>query len=574
MSTAAKVKYHVSFENANSHNVTVQIDVPAKLLKGEDALFKVPVWTPGSYKVREFARNITDISARSKDGELQIEIEDKHSWRIKGGAGSYLTLTYEIYAFTLGVRESYLDQFMAFLHGPSTFGYIDGCENEGIELSFDLPEGWEAHAALKEKGKGKFVANDYDHLADSPIALGDFEVMEYESGNVPHKVVMMGSGNYKREQIIEDFKKISDEQVKLFGEHPSSPCYIHFIQNVDQGGGGLEHANCQTSQVERFVYNDPAGYRKFLGLISHEYFHLWNVKRIRPIELGPFDYDQENYTEQLWVAEGITSYYDDLILRRVGIHTRESYLEEMAKDINHLQNQRGRMNMSLDQASKLAWVKAYMPDENSLNATISYYNKGKLVAWMLDQLIVERSLGKRSLDDLMRELYTSHFKKEDRGFSHEEFMATASKIADTDLSEFFEKYVFGTQELPYESVLKFYGLMMSDQNKPVPGLGVKTKKDGNQILVTFVENASHGEHAGISVNDEIISVNGWRVKDQLENELKRYHIGEKIEIQFARSGKMHITQMILDQDSTVNYKIESDPNADENAKVRGERWIN
>jgi len=576
MNTNAQLIYRVSFPEANKHYVHVEIELPKKLIQDKDScILKVPVWTPGSYKVREFSRNLDRISAKKNKSEETVTRLNKNSWRISNSSKGDLVISYDIYAFEYGVRESYVDDEMAFLHGVSTFAYIEGYADQSIKLYCDIPSEWKAYSSMDPgSDKNFFTAENYDLLVDSPIAFGDFETAEYESGGTPHTVVMIGRGNYDLERVQRDFKKISDTQVDVFGGKHPSPRYVHFIQHTDQGGGGLEHLNSQTSQVNRFVYSDEEKYKKFLGLISHEYFHLWNVKRIRPIELGPFDYDQEVYTDMLWIAEGITSYYDDLILKRAGLHTEESYLKEVAFNINRLENLKGNQYMSLAESSKTAWVKAYLPNENSKNVTVSYYNKGMVVALLLDQLIKETTRGNKSMDDLLRNLYYKYYLTEKRGFTHREFIKTCEELVDLKLDYFFDDYVFGTKKIDYSKVLYCYGLTLEDEQKTKVYSGISTKFESGKLIVTSVEFDSPGVEAGISANDEIVAVEGWQVGNDLESDLARFSAGQTVSITGFRKGKMYTRQLTLEANPKVNYTLKRSADMTELQKLNLGAWLN
>ncbi|MBR9860318.1 PDZ domain-containing protein [bacterium] len=553
----ATVNYNVSFPNVNSHYTRVQMEF--QVPDGASFVdFKMPVWTPGSYKVREFSQNIDRIEAHGK-GALEVERLDKNTWRILSGKEKEISIVYDVYCFTVSVRQSYVDQYYAFLHGVSVFGYVEGLEDQEIILDIEpIPAYRDVQVALEQlKAEGHvFRASNYDLLADSPIALGEFEIINYTSCDVEHRVVMMGEGNYDAEKIKSDFKKISDQECKIFGSNPASPVYIHFIQNVASGGGGLEHLNSQTSQMERWNYTDPAKYKQFLGLVAHEYFHLWNVKRIRPIELGPFEYNAENYTEMLWIAEGITSYYDDLVLFRAGMHDTTQYLKVIASQINRYENTPGKDVMNLAESSRLAWIKAYMPNENSSNTSISYYNKGMLVAWLLDLCIIKESKGKASLDDVMKQLY-NEFLEDGKGMTFDHFKSVCEKHAKTSLDNFFETLVFSTQEIKYEEFLDEYGVHIKDGNadETKAWSGVHSKTDGGKVIITKIESGSPAEKAGLSVNDEIISVNDWRLSEELEKQESQYSTEQEVEVKYVRDGKLYSTKLVLERNPEFEYSL-------------------
>lgn len=570
----ASISYHVSFLDAVKHyaQITIEIERPANKL----VRFKMPVWTPGSYKVREFSQHVDEAWFEQNGAKSQPIRVDKNTWECTVVKNKPLRFTYNVYAFELGVRTSYVDQYIAFLHGPSAFMYVEGYEDQPISVSFQPLESWKniEMAVERKKGTNTFLCSNYDLLADSPVALGNFDVSTYLTANVPHKIVMIGTGNYDLEKVTADFKKITDQEVAMFkNEHPSTQ-YIHFIQNIDNGGGGLEHLNCHTSQVNRWAYQNEEAYLKFLGLVSHEYFHLWNVKRIRPIELGPFDYNTENYTDLLWVAEGVTSYFDDLFLKRAGFYTEETYLKAVAANINRLENQPGKDVMTLAESSKLAWVKAYLSNENSNNVTISYYNKGMLVAWMLDMEILTSTDGAQRLDDVMRLLYQRYYTDKDRGFTYQEFVDACSEVCGKSLGSFFYDYTKTTKAIPYNDYLKRTGYTLDNTASAKPSLGIKTKNNSGKCVVISVTPDSPAISAGLSVNDEIIAVNGWRVEGEINKNVAGYAVGSTIDITYARDGKVYSTKATLVANSEVNYSVVAIDKLTKLQEKMGKLWLN
>ncbi|MDG1724445.1 MAG: PDZ domain-containing protein [Bacteroidia bacterium] len=548
--TLKAINYSVRFPNVKSHYVSVDIVFNAN---GRDYVdFKVPVWTPGSYKIREFSSAFENVSAEN----LKVSRLNKNTWRIFTNGKSQVNLSYDVYCFTVSVRQSYVDEYYAFLHGVSVFGYLEGYEDEKIELTIYPKDNWknlEVSLPKLNKSNITFTCTDYDLLADSPIALGNFDTIGYESGNVPHKVVMIGEGNYDLSQIKEDFKKISDSQIKMMGGHPSEQ-YIHFIYNVAQGGGGLEHANSQTSMMSRWNYTNANKYRSFLGLIAHEYFHLWNIKRIRPMELGPFDYDKEVYSEMLWIAEGITSYYDDRTLLLTGKYSEDEYLKIISSQINRLENTPGKKVMSLAHSSLLAWVKAYLPNEESANKTISYYNKGLLAAVLLDLEI--RKSSNHSLDDVMRMLYSDIYLREDRGFTQQEFVTICSELADKDMNDFFNDVIYSVKHLNY-NIFNDFGidLLIKNKNLNQSWSGVSSKLQEGKVIITKIISNSPGVESGLSVNDEIIAINGWRLSSKFEDYLSKFEIDERIVISYSRDEKMQTTKLRLLANPEIKYEL-------------------
>jgi len=549
------IQYTVSFPQVNEHYVKVQMHIDVTEKDSIDLV--MPVWTPGSYMVREFAKNVDRFTA-----DAPWKKTNKCTWTVDTSELEVLVVDYDVYAFEISVRHSYVDAHWAFLHGVSVFMYVAGQEDEDIELNINPFSAWkDVEVALPKirQRKHSYSCVNYDLLVDSPIALGNFDSGTYESGKVEHKVVMIGDGNYNMEKILSDFKLISDVEVDLIGEQPSEPLYIHFILNVEKGRGGLEHLNCQTSMMERWSYLTEDKYENFLGLIAHEYFHLWNIKRIRPLELGPFDYTKENYTEQMWVAEGITSYYDDKVLHRAGLWDEEKYFKALCKDINFLENSPGKTRMSLSESSFNAWIRQYYQNENTRNVTVSYYNKGSVVATLLDLEILHRTGGSKGLDDLMRTLYQNFYKVLDRGFSADEFARTLEGVAGSDFADFLQEMVYSANQINYERYFGYVGyeLVNKKTDNPEPWLGVEVVQDKDKSRITVVYSNGPAAQAGLSVNDRVLSINGWQIAEFTVDVVQYFGVGEQMLVEVSRNGKILNIPITLEPDPNVEYELKS-----------------
>lgn len=565
------IQYNVSFPQAKEHYVKVQMHIDAA--EQDEVNLIMPVWTPGSYMIREFSKNVDSFQANASWRKT-----NKYTWSIDTTETDVLIVEYDVYAFEISVRHSYVDPIWAFLHGVSVFMYAEGMENEEIELNVTpLPEWKHVEVALPKirQRKHSFSCQNYDLLADSPIALGNFDIGDYESGGVEHKVVMIGDGNYNMEKILADFKIISDVEIDLIGEQPSSPLFIHFILNVEKGRGGLEHLNCQTSMMERWAYLTEDKYRDFLGLVAHEYFHLWNIKRIRPIELGPFDYTKENYTEQMWVAEGITSYYDDKVLHRAGLTTQEQYFKALCKDMNYLQNSPGKTRMSLAESSFNAWIRQYYQNENTRNVTVSYYSKGSVVATLLDLEILHRTNGDKGLDDLMATLYQNFHKVLDRGFSAEEFQRTLEGVAGSDFTDFLDEMIFSRKEINYARYFGYVGIDLINKNEdnPEPWLGVEVVPDKDKSKITQVYLGGPASKAGLSVNDRVLSINGWQIAQFTAEVVQYFGVGEQMLVEVSRNGKIMNIPIKLEPDPNVDYELVANDGASKAQKALQAIWL-
>src|SRR5689334_24490096 len=460
------------------HTHLLEVDVAVKRTANGPAQERLimPVWTPGSYLVREFARHVQDFAATDAAGQpLKWEKTNKDTWRIATDGAREWHAHYRVYANELSVRTSELNSGHAFWNNANILMYLDGYLQSPSTVRVLAPGVWKVATGLPAVlgQKNTFRAENFDILYDSPFEVSNFKTLVFNVKGVAHRIVIDGEGNYDPERMRRDVQKIVETEAELMGEIPYHD-YTFFLHL--RGGGGLEHLNSCALGYSAFGFRIAGGdratssapnpteagqrdYNGFLSLVSHEFFHLWNVKRIRPDALGPFDYTQENYTKMLWVAEGITDYYADVVLRRAGLISESEYLSATARAIQNLQNTPGRLVQSVEESSYDAWIKYYRQDENSVNSQVSYYDKGALLGLLLDLEIRKRSGGAKSLDDVMRYLYAEFFKK-NRNYGPADFQKACELMAGGSLEEFFNKYVRGTQELDYNAALEAAGLRL------------------------------------------------------------------------------------------------------------------
>ena len=546
---ASKLTYHLSMPQPNSHYFAVKIDVQENTAAAQE--FKLPVWTPGSYLVREFSKNLNQVRAIDAQGkELTVKKKAKNAWEVQcNGAASY-TVFYEVYAFELSVRTPYLDNTHGFVAGAGVFMYTEETRNQlGVLKIYP-------HASLKkvstalapadfksEPGCQSFVFKDYDQLVDSPIEIGNQQEFSFLAAGVRHRVAMYGEANYNIAELQRDMAKVVESATAVFGSNPNQE-YLFIVHNVTDGQGGLEHLNSCVLSVSRWTYTG-SNYLGFINLVAHEYFHLWNVKRIRPIELGPFNYDQECYTSLLWVMEGITSYYDELLLLRAGFYTKADFLNKLQSQINYVEGSPGSRVQPVAHASFDAWIKAYRPNENSSNTTMTYYSRGAVIGAVLDAYLIQRSKGKQSLDGFMQLLYQKYALDLKRGFSETEFEQELSNYCGEDMHAFFTQYVNGTAIIPYQKYFEPMGLKVTDQTSTLTNFGAALEP-GEVLKVRTVRSGSAAEDAGISVGDEILACDGFRIdKAGLENKYNNLQPGVSMELLLARDGKLFSTKCVM-----------------------------
>ncbi|HEX7958080.1 MAG TPA: PDZ domain-containing protein, partial [Pyrinomonadaceae bacterium] len=448
-----------------------------------------------------------------------------------------------------------------------------------------------------------FRAEDFDVLYDSPFLAGSFRVLSFEVKGVPHRVVVDGEGDYDAERLRRDVQRIVEAEVALMGEVPYRD-YTFLLMLGERGGGGLEHLNSTALTWRRFGFASDDDWRGLYTLVAHEFFHLWNVKRIRPDALGPFDYTRENYTRLLWVAEGITSYYENLFVRRAGLMTDRQYLDQIARDIQTMQQTPGRLKQSAEESSFDAWIKYYRPDENTVNSAVSYYDKGALVGLLLDLEIRRRSAGARSLDDVMRALYSDYFKK-GRNYTPEDFRREAERAAGASLEDFFRRYVGGREELDYDAALAWAGMRLDAASNregrpaaPEAYLGVTFAGDGEQVLgratppgALVLKNVPAGTPAyeqGLSAGDEVVAVDGFRAlrdytattsggkrttTDFVTARVAAKRPGDTLALTVFRGDEMRTFNVKLGARAAVAYRIVPAVGATEEQKRNYQAWL-
>jgi predicted metalloprotease with PDZ domain len=544
--------------------------------------FMLPVWIPGSYMVREFARNVVTLRAFTDAGrKVRIEKTDKHTWRAAPVKGA-LTLRYEVYAWDMSVRTAHLDDTTGFFNGTSVFLSALGHEDAPCQVDIQKPAGpayrsWRVATALPEArgtkryGFGEYRAQNYDELIDHPVTLGEFALATFKAHGVPHDIVIAGRVvALDMPRLAADLKRICEAQIALFEpKSKKAPMdrYVFMTQAVSDGYGGLEHRAstaliCNRSDLP--VEGRPKmteGYRTYLGLCSHEYFHTWNVKRIKPAAFAPYDLTQENYTSLLWLFEGFTSYYDDLILVRSGVISEDEYLGLVGKVVGGVQRGSGRFRQTVAESSFDAWVKYYRQDENAPNAIVSYYTKGSLIALAFDLSIRAQTGNRRSLDDVMRLLWQrfgrDFYRGKPAGVEEGDVEALFAEATGADLTALFAEGVHGTHDLPLETLLAPAGIALAPDTEAQgkPSLGARVR-GGADCTLAAVHDGSAAQKAGLSAGDVLIAIDGLRVTgSNLDVLLSRYVPGAKVEVHAFRRDELRTAQLKLDAPEVARYKL-------------------
>ncbi|GAB2871460.1 PDZ domain-containing protein [Hymenobacter ruber] len=531
------LRYTLAMPLPQSHYFEVKMELGGFPADYTDV--KMPVWAPGSYLVREYAKNVEGFQAQTSGGQaLTVEKINKNTWRVRHPKQANFRVSYRVYAFELSVRTSFIDGDHGYLNGSSVFMYPADNKMLSSSLTVQPAAGWEKVSTALRPGPGKFTykAASYDELADSPIEIGNQKVLEFTANGTPHQVAMYGTYTADDTKLVADMKRVCEEAHRVVGQNPLDH-YVFIVHNLERGGGGLEHLYSTTLEVGRTTYGTDAGMKSFLGLVAHEYFHLWNVKRIRPVALGPFNYDQENYTHMLWVSEGMTEYYSKQILERAGVLTRDEYLGKLGNAITEVENTPGNRIQSAAESSFDAWIKYYRPNENANNTQISYYSKGDLIGTWLDLNIAQATNGAKHLDDVMRLLYDTYYVKAKRGFTDQEYQDAVATVAGRRFDEFFQNSVYGTKPIDFSTALGYAGLTLTSAPLSTDGtLGANFSNRTGKLLVASVVRDGAAWNTGLSATDEVLLINGAAPSDETVKALVNSPVGTDVKLQVRRDG--------------------------------------
>ena len=583
--TGAGIRYRLSFPQAAQHLIHIEMHVETDQ---EHLVFAMPNWLPGSYKIRDFVSMQGNVEAYDGNDEpLPVVWLAKNRLQVEGNRTGHMRLRYLYYAHERTVRQSHVNRFHAFINPGNCLMFVEGRAEESHHV--EIEHSWSrVSTALSPVRDGVWGALNYDILVDSPIEIGDHYVGEYERHGALHEVAITGAGDFDPEWIVERTKTIIDKAADMWGGVPYDR-YVFILQLLPDQYGGLEHARSQVSMFDANFFADKKKVHKFLSLLTHEYFHTWNVKRIRARELGPFNYQDENYTQMLWLAEGATSYYDDLMSYRCGFYSREEYLKVLSEDhLTTLLDVPGREVMSIKDSSFLAWVKLYNPTPDSQNRFPSYYLKGGVIFWLLDLFIIDRSDAARSLDDGMRALYTRYEADPGTGITEEEFIDIVSKETGVDIGDTFRAWLERTDELPFVSLLGKLGLewkvkkekketigegiTIPRSGKTWIGIGVREER-GERLVVAKVWSGSPAEGAGVGADDEIIAVDRMRITGLAgwKGVMERAVEGESLRLTCVTEGQLYETDVKPVLRPTFHLKRVASPTAEQEKKF--EKWL-
>lgn len=565
--------YRVAMSAPATHLFEVSLEVPAGPARWVD--LKFPVWTPGSYLVREYARHLQDFRAEalgsvgeSHPGAQELlpwRKQAKHHWQVAAPEGKAWRVSYRLFANELTVRTNHLDASHAYFNGAATFLYVEAARSRPIHLTLVLPHpDWHCSSALpllsppplgQTAQEITLVAADFDELVDSPVELGTHAVYEFSAAGKPHQLAIFGQGNAQAKDLIPEIQKIIATEAELFGGLPYDR-YLFLLHLTNGGYGGLEHKNCCSLIYSRFGFLQKDKRDRFLQLVAHEFFHLWNVKRLLPQAFETFDYEKENYTSSLWFCEGLTSYYDLLIPLRAKVYNRATFLSSLAQEITRYFLTPGRQVQPLAESSFDAWIKLYRSEAHSNNHQISYYLKGEMVALILDLTLRQRHDNQRSLDDVLRLLW-QRFGQQHRGYSEADLAQAINEVAETDLGGFLQSALYSTEELPIATALAPFGLQLRDNAAAQPPyLGLRVQGTGEREAVKFVEAGSPAHAAGLDPGDELLAIDGLRLQPgHLGDRLGDYAVGDRLTLSYFHQDELRHADLTLAPPQPTRYDL-------------------
>jgi predicted metalloprotease with PDZ domain len=571
MTDISQFTYRLSIPEPENHLLEVELaiaNLPSQVID-----LKMPVWTPGSYLVREYAKHLQDFAATNAAGEsLKWQKISKNHWQIQSENHSLIKIRYRIFCNELTVRTNHIDRTHAFLTGAAVFMYVPEYTQQSYTVEIGkIQENWQITTALSKVANNTFYAKDFDTLVDSPFEIGIQARYDFTVLDKPHSFVVWGEHNADMQRIVRDTAAIVAVEAEIFGGLPYDR--YDFILHASNGFGGLEHKNSTVLLYNRLGFRKEESYLQFINLVAHEFFHTWNVKRIRPKALEKFDYDNENYTSSLWFSEGTTSYYDQIFPLRAKIYDAKHYLKLVSKAITRLQTTFGRNVQSLHESSFDTWIKLYRPDPNTHNNQISYYLKGELVSMLLDLLIRSKTNNLRSLDRVMQIMW-ERFGKEEIGFSEAELHEVIETVAGVDLSAFWNDYLYGTKELDYNYYLEPFGIELRTSRQDIPFIGMTLKSKNGIAEVEKVEFGSPAQKAGISTGDSVLAIAGIRVTaENFSDRIRDYSAGDAIAVTIFQQDLLRTVQVTLQEPIYNQFELVQLAKASPNQELNLRLWL-
>lgn len=575
ISAEPSIRYTLGMSNPSSHLLEVGMNL-AGLSSGDKTIdVQMPAWRTGRYVLFDFAGAVVSFAATDADGKaLAWQKIDKQTWRIAKGGAKTVKVAYTVYANEFNQRTKGLNDEHAFVDPATTFMYVESMQKRPVTLDITPYGTWKVTTGLDPVPgtPNRFTAPDYQVFADCPIEVGNQKEFTFDVDGVPHTWMMVGEGNYEIDKLIEDTKKIVLANKTFWGRLPYKR-YIFMLHMGPNMGGGTEHINSTIMGTRGYVFKDPNSYRGFLGLVSHEYFHTWNVKQLRPAGIVPYDFSKENYAQEFWVAEGTTSYYGGIILMRAGLGKADDVVAGLGSEIREDRMRPGNKIQSVSESSFDAWIKYWRGTPQAFNAESDYYDKGSNVSLLLSLEVARRSKGKASLDDVMRAMF-ERFPVGKKGYTNADLQKTCEEFAGGSFREFFDKYVTGVEPLPWEELLGAAGLQVKATPDPKPTIGAMMSENNGRVSVFRVVSGGSAAEAGLDQGDEIVAVNGYRGRlQEINNRIGDLKPGDAITFTIFRDEKLRTVTVKAKAAEIPSYTVSKmDKPTDEQKNVY-QRWL-
>jgi predicted metalloprotease with PDZ domain len=570
------IEYTIGMSKPSSHLLEIELRLQ-NLPTGTGGIdFLLPVWRTGRYVLFDFAGGVQEVSAVDGSGSpLHWAKTDKSTWHVDKGRATGVAIRYKVYANEFGDRTRGLNEDHAFIDACAVLMYVERYRHAPLSVTVKPYQDWHATSGLESDPQNplRLLAPNYDVLADSPIEVGRQKDFVFEVDGKKHILMIFGEANYNAETMIKDLTTIVKANKEFWGDLPYNK-YVFMLHITPRGGGGTEHLNSTIMGTGPGSFKTPAGYQGFLGLVSHEYFHTWNVKQLRPRGISPYDYMHENYVKELWIAEGTTSYFDGLILVRCGLSPATQMVTSLAGTVQYDRQRPGNKIQSLSESSYDAWVKFWKGGQQSFNSESDYYGKGSAVSMLLDLEIRQRSNNKHSLDDVMRALYR-RFPLSAKGYTVDDLQKISEEFAGSSLKTFFDNYVHATTPLDWESILRYAGLdLQALDSERKASLGAQTFDQNGRTMIRSVLTGTPAYDAGLDIGDELVAINGRRVRNSdLQDRIAEFKAGDKIKVTFFRDDVLREYDITLRLQDVPSYKVVKTANPTPLQKSIYESWL-
>ncbi len=576
------VEYTVSMPEPSSHFFDVKIELNNLSSSQKSIELIMPVWRPGRYLIFDFSSGVQEFSAADEKGKiLNWSKTDKSTWQVERKSGNSVIVTYRVFANDFMARTRGLDENHAFINGTAVFMFCPIFYDKPLTLKVIPYNNWHVTTGLDNFAKHPsdnndpftFIAKNYDYFVDCPLEIGTQTDFDFDVEGRKHTISFFGEANYDKQKLVNDFTTIIKKNYDFWGSVPYKH-YTFIVHCTPQSGGGTEHINSTVVGVKPTAFDSEAGYESFLRLISHEFFHTWNVKQLKPKGLTPYDFTKENYTSELWIAEGGTSYYDGLLLVRTGLMSIEEFYKEITRGVDDERRRPGNKIQSVAQSSFDAWVKFWRRSANSYNSESDYYAKGSYVCLVLDMEIRNASNNAYSLDDVFRYMYKK-FPLNVKGYTNDDFTKACEKFAGKKLKHFFDDYVYGVKPIEWEKYLNYAGLSLTHSDSVItPVVGLICSKNENKVIIQEVLEGSSAEKAGLITGDEIIACDGNRLSyEEIEMRIKVLKTGDKITFSIFRNNKLSDYTLSLEEIKLSNYQLSKTELPNDLQKIIYESWL-